>query len=352
MKKFFLTVVVGVIAIMMFSLNSYAVDETGGDTTQWTDLSKAKAEVSQKPNGFGTGWEYSLKITGITFNENSRYHVYIKSGDGEVDIKKDQFDILSNNGDVALADVSLQRAYELNKDVYCYIVEEKGIETGNPHKIKLPRLNQHSLGNRMKAYFFANRTNTDMYEAGASNNPRKVKVKIGNITDKDILLSIKNGEANCLQKLLDYSKSAKAIYTETISLGNSDSITSKLNLTDGAYYYVYMEMDDEGGKYYPVEDVSLYQALVDKDIGKNLFDYLSNEFKWNIENGTPSTPTPNTDTKNPTSGTNNPTKTPDKTLASGKIPKAGLGFGLITLIIITVGGLIFAYYKCNRLKGI
>lgn len=346
MKKFFLIVVVGVIAIIMFSLNSYSADE-------WTDLSKAKAEVSQKADGFGTGWDYSLKITGITLKENSRYLVYIKSGDGQIDIKKDQFQVLSNDGDVALADASLKKAYELNKDVYCHIVEEKGTETGIPHKIKLTRLNQHSLGNRLKAYFFKDRTSTFMFEAAASNNSRKVKVKIGNITDKNILLSIKNGEANCLQKLLDYSKSAKAIYTETIPLGDSNGITSKLNLTDEGYYYVYMEMDDEEGKYYPVEDVSLYQAVITNDGSvRSLYDYLSNEFKWNIESGTPSTSTPDTDTKKPTTGTNNPTKTPDKTLASGKIPKAGLGFGLITLIIITVGGLIFAYYKCNRLKGI
>lgn len=357
MKKVFFTIMISFIAILLFTLNCYAADETGKDTTEWTDFSNAKAEVSKNADGYGTGWSYSLKITGIKLNESSRYHVYIKSGNEQLDVKKDDFCVVSNDGSVSLVNASLKRAYELNKDVYCYIVEAKGLEESEPHKIKLPRLNQHTLGNRIKAYFFTDRTNIELYEDSAVNNTRKVKVKIGNITDKNILLSIKNGEKNSLQKLLDYAKSAKSIYTGTITLGNSEAITSKFNLINDEYYYVYMEMDDEGGKYYPVEDVSLYQALVNNEIKLNcLYDYLSNEFKWNIENGT-TTVTPTDTTKTPTSSTDNnktstTTKTDDKTMASGKLPQTGIGIGLILLIIVSVSGLIFAYFKYDRLKGI
>lgn len=341
------------IAIILFTLNSYAADET----IQWTDFSKAKVEVTQKEsNGF---WTYYTKITGIEQNKNSEYRVFIKSGNEEPNVKTDEPAILSaviKNEDVLTT--SLRKAYELNKDVYCYIIEKQGDKYGTPYKTKLPRLKQHNLGSRINGSFFSDKTSTFFYE-GSINNVRNIKVKIGTIKDNNVLLSVKNGETNCLQKLLDYSKSANSIYTGTIPLGESKSITSNLKLTNGEYYYVYMTMEDENGKYYPVEDVSLYQALVDNTVGNNLFDYLSNEFKWNIETGTGAT-TPNTPSGTTQTPSTNNDKTPstttkkddDKTMASGKLPQTGIGIGLILLIIVSVSGLIFAYFKYDRLKGI
>lgn len=235
----------------------------------------------------------------------------------------------------------MNELYTYNEDIYCYIVEQLSDgKYGTPYKTKLERLPQHNLGKRINIYFSATDTSVFCYE-DFSNKNRKLKVKIGTITDKNILLSIKNGETNSLQKLLNYAKSAKSIYTGTIPIGDSNSITSSLNIKNNEYYYVYMEMDDENGKYYPIEDVSLYQALIGNEIGKNLYNYLDENFKWNLDDG---------------GSSNKPilnnTKTPDNTLANGKIPKAGIGFGIIILIIITVGGLVFTYYKYNKLKGI
>lgn len=351
MKKVFFTIIVSFIAIILFTLNCYAAD-----TTQWTDLSKAKVEVTQKDdNGY---WRYYTKITGIEQNKESEYMVFIKSGNEEPNINTDEYTFLSaiiKNEDTLTT--NLRKAYELNKDVYCYIIEKKENKYGTPYEIKLPRLKQHNLGSRINAFFLSNKTSMFFYEGNSTDNGRNIKVKIGTIEDNNILLSIKNGETNCLQKLLDYSKSANSIYTGTVPLGESKSITSNLKLTNGSYYYVYMTMQDDSGKYYPVEDVSLYQALVDNSIGNNLFDYLSSEFKWNIENTTtPETPSDTTQTPNPSTDNNKTptttTKTDDKTMASGKIPQTGIGIGLISLIIISVCGLIFAYFKYDKLKGI
>lgn len=359
MKKVFLTIIVTFMAIILFSLNSYAEEET----IKWTDFNKAKIEITKEDQD--VGWNYYFKITGITLNEESQYKVYIKSGDTEPDFIKDEdYQFLSDeytkdNKSTSFSNL-LNKAYSLNKDVYCYIIERNGEKYSTPYKTKLPRLEQHDLGSRIKAHFFSDRTSTFNCEAGTSEVVRNIKVKIGTITDKNILLSIQKGEKDCLQKLLNYAKSAKSIYTGVVPVGNGASITSKFNVTDKEYYYVYMEMDDEGGKYYPVEEVSLYQGLVSAEIGKNLYDYLSDEFKWNIENGTPTTPPTNKPTTTPTnkstnitaSTTKNNTKTPDITMATGKLPKTGIGIGLISLIIIAVSGLIFAYFKYDRLKGI
>ncbi len=65
--------------------------------------------------------------------------------------------------------------------------------------------------------------------------------------------------------------------------GQTDEIVSKLNLSDDEYYYVYMELDTENGKYYPIEDVSLCQAQYLSTINKwYLYNYLDKEFVWNL----------------------------------------------------------------------
>lgn len=363
MKKFFVTTIVVLIAIMLFSVNSYAADDTAEKTDEeeikWTDFSNIKVEFSQNDEN-NTFRKYYMKVTGITLNKKSLYEVYIKFEDEQLDVTKDKSDKLlldsDINKEIEMYSINIKSA--LNKDIYCYIVEKQNGKCGTPYKTKIPRLQQHSLGNRMRAYFHSTSTAIYCYEdiIYYTNNyedreDRKVKLKIGTITDNNILLSIQKGEANCLQKLLDYAKSAKAIYTETISIDEKKSITSNLNITNHAYYYVYMVMDDENGKYYPVEDVSLYQALVGETIGKNLYDYLDDNFKWNLESQEPTTPVNKPNPTTPVTTPNN-TKTPDTTVAAGKLPKTGIGIGLISLIIIAISGLIFAYFKYDKLKGI
>lgn len=348
MKRILRTIVVIFITGILFTLSSYAAE----DTTQWTDLKNVKVEVTQKNED--TFWAYYLKVTGVTLNENSRYYICIKSGDEQPDFTKaTDKNILNNNGDMGKQlSEKLSNAYELNKDVYCYIIEEKDGKYGTPYKTKLPRLNQHSLGNRIIGFFDNPHTAIHFKEANRVEG-RNIKIKVGRVTDNNILLSIKNKESNCLQKLLEYAKSSESIYTGTIPLGLKEkSITTGMNLTNKAYYYVYMIMDDENGKYYPVEDISLYQADIvgDGTEIKDLLNYLDDKFKWNIENA--KTPTTNSTSQTNTVKSSNNSNTPDTTKATGKLPKTGLGIGLISLIIVTISGLIFTYFKYNNLKDI
>lgn len=121
---------------------------------------------------------------------------------------------------------------------------------------------------------------------------RKVKIKIGTVNDNAILKSLEKREAGALNKLLTYAKSSKAVYTDSLKLSTSynwkmsDKIGTNKNTQ---FYYVYYELDDENGKYYPVEDVMLYQAYLDF-----FLSYLDNDLKWSNENNSTSTPTDTT----------------------------------------------------------
>ena len=86
------------------------------------------------------------------------------------------------------------------------------------------------------------------------------------------------------------------------------------------------------GKYYPVEDVSLYQGVVGETVGKNLFDYLSDEFKWNIGDDPA------------------PTQKPYDTTMDGKLPQTGQTIiTAIIVVIVSAVGVIF-YIKAKEYK--
>ncbi len=243
----------------------------------WTDASKAKININDS--------NY-LKIENVAEINSHRYYTFITNTETQPKLELENGRI-QNATQESLGDIRLSGIFEKTGDIYLYVCEEQiNYESGEiEHKFllssKIERPAQKNLGSRMKAFFFSDYTSTFLYEPNDMND-RNINLKIGKITDTSILLSIKNNEKNALSKLLSYAKSAESIYTGKVALGRSETITKNINIEHEVYYYVYMVLDDENGTYYPVEDVSLYQGLVGETVGKNLFDYLDNQFKWNI----------------------------------------------------------------------
>lgn len=246
----------------------------------WTDTSNAKFSVDS---------EYNLNISGITELSIHSYCAFITSNQTQPTLELDEYSRITNHDIPFLDSCSIEKFLAKNGDIYYWLCEEQmNYETGkreqkfiiSAKKIERPALK--NLGSRMKCFFFSNSTSTFLNEPNVA-DLRNIKLKIGTVTDNSILLAIKNNESNALSRLLAYAKSANSIYTGTVPLGDSDTITANMNIVDDAYYYVYMVLDDENGKYYPVEDISLYQGLVGDSVGKNLFDYLDGQFSWNID---------------------------------------------------------------------
>ncbi len=244
----------------------------------WTDASKAKITINDLNR---------LIIENVTEINTHRYYTFITNTATQPKLELEDGRI-QNATQQSLGNINLSGIFEKTGDIYLYVCEEQiSYDSGEiEHKFllssKIERPAQKNFGSRMKAYFFSDYTSTFLNEPHDSNNNRNINLKIGRITDNSILLSIKNNEKNALSKLLSYAKSAESIYTGKIALGKSETITTNINIEHGSYYYVYMVLDDENGTYYPVEDVSLYQGLVGETVGKNLFDYLDDQFKWNI----------------------------------------------------------------------
>ena len=326
---------------------------TGSSTSDgWTDGSKASIKVEDK----NTGGTVDLKLTieGITANKESTYYLYLTNGKSKPTLETDSNNLIKSGytemiigskfanpyNSIGSQD-KIKTPFEKNGDVYAWIVEEKYAGNGKYEnkyvleEYKINRPSQRSLGARFSGYF--DKEVTDIFYWGISakerstSDSRKVKIKIGKVDNASILRAIKNKESGALNKLLEYSKSAKSIYTFTTKIGVSSSITDKIDIADGQYYYVYYELDDENGKYYPAEDVMLYQALINKDI-RSLHNYLDPKFVWKLSDATPTKPSE------------------DKTVASGTLPQTGetmiiIGSIAIITVIAVVAGIQIKKYK-------
>ena len=298
------------------------------DGIVWTDPSNIKFTVTE---------DFYLKVTGL--KEDGKYYGFISNGKIAPTVPDTGWIENENLPVTNKPGFPISKYLEKSEDIYVWIYETQIVNNVRQNKCiieakKIERPALKKIGTRMKCYFYNEETSTNLFEAYDYENARKINVKIGKVTDKSILRAIKNGETDCLQKLLDYAKNADSIYTGTVPLGRSESVTNKLNLVNDEYYYVYMVLDDENGKYFPVEDVSLYQALTyekDGKTSKNLFDYLNDNFKWNLGND---------DT------------TIDNTTATGKLPQTGASIVIyVAITLVIVAGVIFAIkYKKYNIK--
>lgn len=330
-------------------------ENTETDEIEWTDVSNVTFEWDES-----IAHQYPrLKINNIEDKENSRFYVYVSD-------TKEDFDVSSiqnltdwdkagwiNVGSYYNKYADTNDLLEKNGKIYVWLAESIFSDTDSKlyNKIlieakEIEKPAQLSLGNRLKGYFFDDRTSTFCYEVISDEREENAKInyKIGIITDTDILRSIQRGDSDCLEKLMEYAKSATNGKTGSVKLGEDNSITDKLNLVDDKYYYVYMEVDDNNGEYYPIEDVSLYQALLSEDVGNNLFDYLSDEFKWNLDDEAGDIVIDDED-KN-----DNKDDGKDDTIAPGKIPQTGATITLVAVfaIVAIIGTIVFIKFRKMR----
>ena len=115
-------------------------------------------------------------------------------------------------------------------------------------------------------------------------------------------------------------------------------------LNEGAYYYLYVKLDDENGKYYPVEGVSLAQAKK-YDINRQWFMFFLGEkdFSWS---GLADPEPVNNVVRNQT-----PTQTADTSISNRNLPYTGKQ-KLIIFTIFTLFTTVVLFYKYRDYKDI
>jgi len=287
------------------------------DGPVFTDFSNAKYELL-----FDISTD--LKITGITPKEEGDYYYAITSNNTKPTITKTsygEFDgfqdaeyerLVINVDEKYMYDINLDKYVELNQDLYLWVIEDvilnatyeteesnyvshstkfvvEGIKLTRP---ELPRLN--GILDGLYIWGGENSSNTESrskiyFRFPTAVKNRNFKIKIGKVTNNTILQKIQNNDYSGITELLAYAKNNDAIYSDKLTTTDEGYYRADKALFDGlsllqnkAYYYVYVELDDEGGKYYPIEGITLGQAWISSSNEYwELWAYTSDNFEWN-----------------------------------------------------------------------
>lgn len=333
---------------------------------EFTDFSKAKYELL-----FDT--DTDLKISGIVPKDDlkNNYYYVITSNNTKPTIpidKNGSVDSLSNSVEYLIAntdenyiyDRNIDKYVELNQELYLWVIQDVRLEaTYNDgqndisystkfvvegQKLTRPELPQLNL--ILKTFNVGawgdgeNQTTWINFRFPSATENRKFTVKIGEVTDSNILKKIQNNDYSGITELQTYAKNNKAIYSASLTTTLENYYKNEQSLFDGrkllkddSYYYIYVVFDDENGKYLPIEGVTLGQAwLSEVSDYWNLWAYTSEDFKWNNLSST--------------------YEEPDKTIADKIIPHAGKTTILMMITVALGIAVVISIKKYNKFRDI
>lgn len=349
------------------------------DAPVFTDFSNAKYETTLEY------YSENLKISGVTLKDDSNngYYFIITSNNTKPELKTDRGSVDQDamGQKVKYLNVNAKENYlytrdissysELNQDLYLwviqdvklqdyyydsvgkyishsskYVVEGKKITRATlpPLNLILQTFNIGSWKDTTKEQGETESTTYMNFNFPSATENRKFTIKIGKVTDKSILSKIQKNDYSGIQELLTYAKKNSSVFSKQLTTTSIANYRYKEALFDGRklledkqYYYIYVEFDDENGKYYPIEGVTLGQAWFSTSSSNwDLWAYTKSEFKWDDLSST-YTPTD---------------EETDNTTATGKLPQTGASIVIyVAITLVIVAGVIFAIkYKKYNIK--
>lgn len=349
-----------IILICLLSIQSFVHAEEGNSDLTWTDCSNATVEIKDYFDSFP-----KIYISNINLNNNSSYYYCITAQNTKpiTDFENVSMDDIYDTFTYMNYELSyfhtnsISKYLELNQDLYFWLIEIHPqssikynyiIEGKKLDRNELPT-DYHMFDTPLISYnssqiFFNTPWDID-------NTQRKINLKIGKIEDISILNKLKNKENDAFQKLLEYSKTSNTIYNNQLSstksenmyyrgyFSNTSTLLDSNLLQNKAYYFLYAQLDDENGKYYPVEAITFGQVSMHDDGSWYIF-FDDAQISWD-----------NLGDINPIHQTTTPSTT-DTTLAKKSIPFAGSKILIIVAIIILILLSIIGQLKYKKYKDI
>lgn len=357
-RNLLMITIVLLIGILAVNNYVYAEDTTGEETTEefkWTDTSKAEITLEKE-----LGRYVNVKISNIEKNNDSEYRFIITNTNKMPELDKEKFEsfeCLNYYRDKKILVGDCTAYVELNQDLYLWVCESGVIKDSLKNECKyiiegkkLERI-PDSMNVFSNTFLSYNSTQIVFNIPWAKDTTRKINVKIGKITDENILKNIKNNTNDAWNQLLSYAKQSKAIYNEKLTSDPKENAISSYNgnskidlsglIEDKCYYFLYTQFDDENEKYYPVEGLTFALSEVYNNLPEKpwyMFFYGQDKFQWILNEGTGEVPEG---------------KKEDPTTATiTKLPNTGVGIAMLSAIsVITVIAIIFKF-KCKKYRGI
>lgn len=255
------------------------------EPTDEIDFSKANYDISK----------YDISISNVEKSDKLYYKLDNESIGTDSTTSTEFIRYMSYNdteGKYKLSPSNLSELMQSPDDMYLHIYESEAYNSYKKIKdIKLDKPVSTSI-NKFIGFTMAtyNRTQIGLDLPYSLTEGRKLTYKIGKINDNDLLVALKNGEADAFTKLLEYGRNQEdTVITTTVDTNASfgyatdTQIFEGSKLNNGAYYYLYAYISDENGKYVPVESVTIAVAKTFPDMDGYpwyLFFYGSDDFNF------------------------------------------------------------------------
>ena len=365
MKKIKITKLILILAIVI-GCTLLCVNKTNAETAQTgttgTTGTTENDKDSQKTDGLTDfsnakfNWtfverNYYLTISGVDINSSHTYFYCVTNSKDTQPDSKDAKLLGSKNNSLTFYDNGY---ITINKDMYLWIYETIGSEKElalKGQKIEKPKLYENGDVFKSNATLTSvetvNKCSSILFNYPVSTNKRKFKLKIGKITDNAVLKKLK--ENNDYTVLMDYAKKCTTLvydkdeetkeYPNSSDWETSEVIMNTNTLQDGAYYFVYVDFDNENGKYIDMEAVTYGKMKIPQN---EWFLFLNGEdgFSWD-----------NLDNQEAPKQEEQPNNE-DNTKAKTVIPQTGESAIVIATIIGVAGVGIFTIKKLNSMRDI
>ena len=252
----------------------------------WTNMANATYQFVHDGSE-GVVPYFDLAILGA-FDQSHTYEVYFAhSMEDAPELESGDFKkATATSSSLKVSSYNIDRAlFEEAGDIYVWVretIENDKKMIASAVKVARPEI---MLSKRIQTNFLFEQTVLNVLYPSSNNYAgRSVSYKIGRVTDLSIVRAMNTTDEvalkTALNRLLAYAKADEGMYQGTLTTGTSESITKNmLDLKDDEYYYAYLVVDTENGKYYAIEDVNLYQGL-NCELNPSLNNYTFPEFTW------------------------------------------------------------------------
>lgn len=333
-------------AICTVTVVSEQEDEESGDVE--TNFSEAEYQLKKHEVS-----KAKVEISNMVINNENTYYMLITNNNTLPDIQSinedDKISLTYDDTNKILETIDTDKVaeyVELNQDLYISVVEIKddGSQEIVSYGNKVERYSEPQYNDAFLESFITSDENqiiTQFTYSGVNN--RKLQIKIGQITNSEILEKIRKNDKTGFEDLMDYAKSNNGIFDEIVEANRNDTYAIEytagtgvnndnnlLNITglkDDAYYFMYVEVDDEDGKYITQEAVTLAKANTSENNDWSLIFYGSSDFEFE-ESGN---------------------SIFDDTKAPGTLPQTGVSTVIIIVSVIALAGIgAFSYIKYRK----
>lgn len=323
--------------IISFSGNEATALKEGGATLTLSSTTAGGTEytfkivITVEGSESGDSSETTANFSNATYSYNDSHQLVVENVDK---VSNNLFYIVDNNSSTGYSDSAKRLTYNnnycidlntaageaimQNKDAYIHVFEEV-YNSGTYSYIKvtdqklpkpdlsaLNKFNDTTMTTHLGTIISFSSMPVWLHGAADGLSARTIHFKIGQITDSNILNAIKNNDANGFSNLLSYAKNATNPTLEKTEVANypngynvNFALTSGSSFIDGAFYYLYAEIDDENGKYIPIESVTIAKASTYPTLeGYPWYLFFYGDDKFNFDGITDDSSNSNTEKEN------------------------------------------------------